>query len=457
MAVPHSTGVTNAWGNYDMTPINTHAIPGFVELLPEEQLLFERMKASVEKSYRLFGFAPIDTPTIERLDILLGKVGGETSKQIYRISRDGDEQGLRFDLTVPLARYVAEHYANLSFPFRRYHIAKVFRGERPQKGRFREFFQADIDIIGAGELSLVNDAEMVAVINHTFRELGLSDYVIRISNRKILTGFWETFGDATKDVAETLRIIDKLEKIGIDAVKTELTKLGVNLATAEKLVSLVSLKGDASKIIPQLEAMQISNETFALGIRELQEIFGLLQAMNVPSQNYMLDLSIARGLDYYTGTVYETTLSNCPGLGSICSGGRYDNLAEHYTDKKLPGVGISIGLSRLFSQLLANGFLQPKRATPAEILILPLGDDLKYTMRVASLVRAQGIPTQVFMEHAKPKKKFAFADKQKFDFVIVIGEDEEKEEAFSLKNLATGEQAKYPLSELPTVIKNVCS
>ena len=434
-----------------MEPINTHAIPGFVEYLPEEQLLFEWMKASVEKSYRLFGFAPIDTPTIERLDVLLGKVGGETSQQIYRISRDGDEQGLRFDLTVPLARYVAEHYANLSFPFRRYHIAKVFRGERPQKGRFREFFQADIDIIGAGELSLANDAEMVAVINHTFRALGLSDYVIRLSNRKILTGFLETFGKMP-DVAETLRIIDKLEKIGVEAVKSELAKLGIDAATADKLVSLISLKGAAAEIIPKLDAMQISNETFALGVKELREVFELLQAMNVPAQNYMLDLSIARGLDYYTGTVYETSLNSCPGVGSICSGGRYDNLAEHYTNKKLPGVGISIGLSRLFSQLLANGILQTKRATPAEILILPLGDNLKYAMRVASLVRSQGVPTQVFIEHAKPKKKFAFADKQKFDFVIVVGEDEEKEETFSLKNLGTGEQAKYPLNELATVI-----
>ena len=434
-----------------MSKINTHTIPGFIELLPEEQLLFEWVKTTIEKSYRLFGFAPIDTPVIERAEVLLAKVGGETSKQIYKIAKESEEQALRFDLTVPLARYVAEHYAKLTFPFRRYHIAKVFRGERPQKGRYREFFQADIDIVGDGELSSANDAEIVAVINHIFKELGFSDYVIHINNRKILIGFLTALGKL-QDATEILRIIDKVEKIGVDAVRQDLSRLGVDADTTNRIISLITLKGNSDEIFEKLEALNVRNDLFDLGLAELKEVSQLLQVLNVSAQNYMINLSIVRGLDYYTGTVYETILGCCPEIGSVCSGGRYDNLAECYTNRKLPGVGISIGLSRMFVPLLESGIFKTKRATPAEILVLPLGDNLKYAFGITSAIRSLGISAQIFIEPAKPKKKFAFADKQKFDFVIVVGEDEEKEHSFSLKNLTTGEQNKYSLDELETVI-----
>ncbi|MDR2338311.1 MAG: histidine--tRNA ligase [Deltaproteobacteria bacterium] len=436
--------------------INTQPITGFVELLPEEQLLFEQMKSTIENSYRLFGFVPIDTPTIERLEVLLAKVGGETEKQIYRIQRDNSEQALRFDLTVPLARYVAEHYADLNFPFRRYHIAKVFRGERPQKGRFREFFQADIDIIGDNELALTHDAEVVAVISHTFKSLGFSNFVIHINNRKILNGFLASIGKQETSV-EALRIIDKLEKIGVAEVKSELSQLGFDAAAIDKFITLVSQQGDSKTVFQTLNSISVDNELFTVGVKELQEVIDMLQVLDVAPENYVVDLSIARGLDYYTGTVYETFLRDCPSMGSVCSGGRYDNLAEFYTTRKLPGVGISIGITRLFAQLLALGVFKTGRATPAEILVIPMADNVRYATQIASTIRGLGIATQVYLDQAKTKKKFTFASKQKFDFVIIVGEDEEKEQTFSLKNFSTGEQTTYPLAKLKTVIQNSIS
>ena len=330
--------------------VTPRTLPGFMQLLPNEQILFNEMKEKIQKTYERYGFLPLDTPIIESSEVLLAKAGGETEKQIYRFNKGESDLSLRFDLTVPLAKYVTENYANLNYPFRRYQIGKVYRGERAQRGRFREFYQCDIDIIGENELSLINDAEIPSIIHATFKELGFNNFTISINNRKILNGLFESLELKEKSV-EILRIIDKIDKIGKENVIKEIEKLNVEELKINKIMDFISITGDVETTINSLKQLNITNELFNLGVNELEEVTKNIKVFGVPQENYKIDLTIARGLDYYTGTVYETFLNDYRELGSVCSGGRYDNLAEYYTDKKLPGVGISIGLTRLFFQL----------------------------------------------------------------------------------------------------------
>ena len=333
-----------------MEKVEPRTLAGFMELLPNEQILFNQMKEKIEQSYKKFGFLPLDTPVIELAEVLLAKAGGETEKQIYRFQKGDTDLALRFDLTVPLAKYVAKNYGNLSFPFRRYQIGKVYRGERAQKGRYREFYQCDIDIIGDGELALINDAEIPAVIYTMFRNLGFEDFTIKINNRRILNGLFESVEQKENSV-EILRIIDKIEKIGKEAVIEEFTKLGLKENQINNIINFIEIEGTSDEKIEKLENLGIQNETYLKGVEELKTVIQNVRLFGVPEKNFKVDLTIARGLDYYTGTVYETFLDKYREIGSVCSGGRYENLAEYYTDKSLPGVGVSVGLTRLFYKL----------------------------------------------------------------------------------------------------------
>ncbi len=423
-----------------MSKINTQVMSGFMELLPAEQILFNKMYDTIRTTYERFGFIPLDTPVIERAEVLFAKAGAETEKQIYRIDKGDTPQALRFDLTVPLARYVSEHLNELTFPFRRYHMGKVYRGERAQKGRYREFYQCDIDIIGNGELNLINDADIVSVINTVFTALNVGKFTVRINNRKILNGFFAGLNLAEK-ATDVLRIIDKLEKIGLEMVQKELADLGIPLALAEKILTLVALKGAPTPVLKALESCNIDNELFITGVQELTTVIKHLQELGVPEEAYAIDLSIARGLDYYTGTVYETMLNDLPQIGSVCSGGRYDNLAESFCNRKLPGVGISIGLTRLFSQLLEHGTIKPTSSTTSKVLIIPLIEDLAIPLSIATELRIAGLNTEVYLEEAKMKKKLDYANKLGISHVILIGEDEIKTNKFTVKNMLSGQQS----------------
>ncbi|MBN2431521.1 MAG: histidine--tRNA ligase [Acidobacteria bacterium] len=427
--------------------MRTHVLSGFMELLPAEQLLFNRMKDTIRSVYERFGFVPLDTPVMELAEVLLAKAGGETEKQIYQFTKGDNELALRFDLTVPLARYVSEHFGQLTFPYRRYHIGKVYRGERPQKGRFREFYQCDIDIIGDGELSLIHDAEIPAVIYTTFTELGFERFTIRINNRQVLGGLFESLGFADRS-ADIMRAVDKLDKIGWENVREELQTLGLAESAMDTIRSFLDIQGSPLRMCRALRALGIENERFRAGVDALEEVVRGLTALGVPEKNYRLDVAIARGLDYYTGTVYETILDDHPGVGSVCSGGRYDNLAEFYTNRRLPGVGISIGLTRLFYQLTEAGVFRPGAATPTRILVLPMTDDRTAALAAASQLRAAGIPTEVYLEGAKFKKKMKYANSIGVPFVLILGEEEIRTERYSLKNMATGEQESLALAEI---------
>ena len=419
--------------------ILTRVLPGFMELLPAEQIVFDRMKATIEDVYRKYGFVALDTPAIERAEILLAKAGGETEKQIYAFTKGDNELALRFDLTVPLARYVSEHANDLVFPFRRSHIAKVYRGERPQKGRYREFYQADIDIIGDGSLSLMNDAEILSVINEVFTRLDFGPFTVRISNRKLITGLLDSLETGNHSVA-IIQTIDKLEKIGANEVRGSLVALGVPNSAIREIFRFIEIKGSPNDMLTELRNLDIENEMFRAGIVELEDIVRHLNVFGVPTDRYEIDLTIARGLDYYTGTVYETVLREHPGLGSICSGGRYDNLAEKYTDRKLPGVGISIGLTRLFSQLREIGLIKTGASTPTKALVIPLVEDVSVPLEIATSLREAGIATEVYFEDAKMKNKLAYGNKKGIPFVILVGEDEIAANEFTVKNMETGEQ-----------------
>ncbi|MCR1971517.1 histidine--tRNA ligase [Clostridium cochlearium] len=428
-------------------------LPGFMELLPADQIVFNKMKDTIRHNYEKFGFIPLDTPTIEKSEILLAKGGGETEKQIYRFNKGNTDLSLRFDLTVPLARYVAQHFSDLTFPFRRYHISKVFRGERNQKGRFREFYQCDIDIIGNGSLSIINDAEIPSIIYQTFKELGFEDFTIRINNRKVLNGFFE--GTDVEDRKGVLRSIDKLEKIGESGVRKELQELGLEDEKIDKIINFINIKGSKEDVIKSLKELNIENDVFKEGVEELEKVIHYIGSFNVPDKNYKIDLTIARGLDYYTGTVYETVLNNYPQIGSVCSGGRYDNLAEHYTNQKLPGVGISIGLTRLFYQLREAKIIgENASSTLSQVLVIPVGDTMEYSIKVANKLRENEIISELYLEDTKIGKKFAYADKLKIPYVILIGEDELKEEKVSVKNMETGNQESMSLEEAIKIIKN---
>ena len=416
-------------------------LPGFMELKPNEQILFNQIKEKIEESYKRFGFLPLDTPILELSEVLLAKAGGETEKQIYRFTR-GDDLAMRFDLTVPLAKYVSKNYGELQFPFRRYQIGKVYRGERPQKGRFREF-----DIIGDGELSIMNDAEVPSIIYTTFKNLGFDDFTIRINNRKILNGLFE-YLNIVELSTEIMRIIDKLEKIGKENVKLELLKLNIKEEIVDKILEFISISGDNEEKIEALEKLNIKN-----GLFELKEVVKYIRLFGVPEGNFSIDLTIARGLDYYTGTVYETFLDNYREIGSVCSGGRYDNLAENYTDKSLPGVGIAIGVTRLFDQLNDLKLIKTEKESISDVLVISTSDDVSECLPIANTFRKEGINTEVYMNDKKMKAKFKYADKLKIPYVAIIGEDELKENKVSLKNLVTGKQDTINIQEAVEILK----
>ena len=429
-----------------MKKAEPRTLAGFMELMPNEQILFNQMKEKIQKTYEKFGFLPLDTPILELSEVLLAKAGGETEKQIYRFEKGDTDISMRFDLTVPLAKYVAKNYGNLSFPFRRYQIGKVYRGEKAQKGRFREFYQCDIDIIGDGELGLINDAEIPSVIYHLIKKLGFEDFTICINNRKILNGLYASLNQE-KNATEILRIIDKIEKIGKQAVKEELNKLGLEEIQINQILEFIEIEGTTDEKIGKLENLGIQNEQYQTGVAELKEVIKNIRLFGVPDTNFKVDLTIARGLDYYTGTVYETFLNNYRELGSVCSGGRYENLAEYYTDKKLPGVGISIGLTRLFYKLNELNVIHASKKSIAEILIIPMVEDLEQPIVLATKLRNAGINTEIYLNDKKLKAKFKYADKLKIPYVIVIGEDEIKTQTIKLKNMETGEEKELPLEE----------
>lgn len=433
--------------------VKPSTLPGFMELLPKDQILFNKIKDTIRKTYESFGFIPIDTPLIERSEILLAKGGGETEKQIYRFTKGDTDMALRFDLTVPLARYVAQHFPNLTFPYRRYHIGKVYRGEKSQRGRFREFYQCDVDIIGNGKLSVVYDAEIPSIIYATFRNLGFEDFTVKINNRKVLNGFFASLNISS--TADVLRSIDKLEKIGDRGVRAELKELGLPESTVDKILSFIKIQGSDGEKLEALKALDIANEIFREGIEELETVIDYVKSFGVPEKNYMIDLTIARGLDYYTGTVYETFLDDYPEIGSVCSGGRYDNLAEFYTTQKLPGVGISIGLTRLFYQLKEAGLLEGDApSTLTKVLVVPMDETCnEYSIKVANILREEGIVSEVHFEEAKVGKKLNYANKLDIPYVILIGEDEIRRQMVSLKDMKTGDQELITIEEAIKTVK----
>ncbi|MDO5036928.1 MAG: histidine--tRNA ligase [Tissierellia bacterium] len=422
-----------------------------MELLPKDQLVFDEMKNTIEKNYRKHGFLPIDTPVLEKKEVLLAKGGGETEKQVYELERGHTEMAMRFDLTVPLARYVAMHFPDLNFPFRRYHIGKVYRGERNQKGRFREFYQCDIDIIGNGKLALTNDGEIPAVIADTFKDLGFEAFTIHINNRKILNGFYGSLG--IKDTVSVLRTVDKLDKIGPDKVKEELLDLGLAEDGAQRILDFIGISGTNQEIIQALRDLKIDNETFTRGLEELQEVLSYARAFGVGEDHLAVDLSIARGLDYYTGTVYETILDDYPEIGSICSGGRYENLAEHYTNQPLPGVGISIGLSRLYYQLEEAGLLKDYQTQLMDLLLIPMDDCIEETVALLGRLRQEGVQASLYGEKGKMGKKFKYADQEGYPYVLVVGPDELKHQTFTLRNMVTGQEEALKEDQIPDFLK----
>ena len=437
-----------------MEIIKPRTLSGFMELLPDKQQRFETMAEILRKTYASYGFAPLDTPAIEDAQILLAKGGGETEKQIYRFQKGDSDLALRFDLTVPLAKYVALHYSELAFPFRRFQISKVYRGERAQRGRFREFYQADIDIIGDGKLDILNEAEIPAIIYKVFRGFGLTRFQIHVNNRKILNGFYAMLGLSEKS-GDIMRTVDKLDKIGPEKVKLILLEdCGLTENQAEEILRFIAIKGTNAEVLAALAGYAGRNETFDVGLEELKAVCSNLAAFGVPEANFAVDLTIARGLDYYTGTVYETTLLDHPEIGSVCSGGRYDNLAGYYIEKQLPGVGISIGLTRLFYVLDEQGLLNPQLSSaPADALVLPMTADPGPAIALAETLRSAGIRVQLYGEQKKFKQKMAYANKLEVPFAVLLGEDEIAEGMCSVKNMKTGEQVKLAPAEAAAHIK----
>ena len=432
-----------------MAIVNPRTLSGFMELLPARQVHFDRMAAIIRESFSLYGFTPLDTPLIEASEVLLAKGGGETEKQIYRFMKGDSDLSLRFDLTVPLAKYVALNYGHLAFPFRRFQIGKVYRGERAQRGRFREFYQADIDIIGDGKLDISNDAEIPSIIYRTFHGLGLKRFQIRVNNRKILNGFYAML-DLTHKSGHIMRTVDKLDKIGQAQVAELLMTgdIGLTQEQTNEILSFIAIKGSNAQVLEKLEGYRGRHPLFDTGLDELTTVVKHLAAFGVPEENFAVDLTIARGLDYYTGTVYETTMLDHPEIGSICSGGRYDNLAEYYTDKQLPGVGISIGLTRLFFVLEDQGYLNDNLNTsPADVLILPMTDDLGPAIDLATRLRNTGIRVQIHGEQKKFKQKMSYADKIGVPYAIFLGEEEINSGLATVKNMRSGEQVKLSAEE----------
>ena len=427
--------------------VEPKTLPGFMELMPQDQILFDKIKNIIEEVYSSYGFYNLDTPLIESSNVLLAKAGGETEKQIYRFNKGDNDLSLRFDLTVPLAKYVAARYNELVFPFKRYQIGKVYRGERPQKGRFREFYQCDIDVIGKDSLSFLYDAEIPCIISKIFKKIDIGDFVIRINNRKILTGFFDSL-ELSENITDILRIIDKLDKVGIDAVKDMLKEINIDDESIKKIVAFISIKGTNEETIKKLENLGIENETYDQGLSELKTVINNLSYMDIDDNSYEIDLTIARGLDYYTGTVYETLLRDYPKIGSVCSGGRYDNLASYYTDKKLPGVGISIGLTRLFYQLKESNIIKSEESSVADVVVLPLTQNYEYIYKVVNELRSNEIKTDVCFMDKGFKQLLKYANKQNIDYSVIIGDNEIEKNIAILKNMKTGEQVEVDSSDI---------
>ena len=437
-----------------MAKMTPRTLSGFMELLPQPQQQMERMMEILRQTYSLYGFTPLDTPVIEASEVLLAKGGGETEKQIYRFQKGDADLALRFDLTVPLAKYVALHGGGLSFPFRRYQIGKVYRGERAQRGRFREFYQADIDVIGDGKLDITNEAEIPSIIYQTFTRLGLRRFQIRVNYRKILNGFYAMLG-LTEQSGDIMRTVDKLDKIGADKVRQLLlSDCGLTDAQAEEILKFIAITGENRQVLAALGGYTGRSDLFDQGLSELNTVVKYLADFGVPEEYFAVDLTIARGLDYYTGTVYETTLLDHPEIGSVCSGGRYDNLAEYYTDRQLPGVGISIGLTRLFYVLGEQGMLNPDLPTaPADVLVIPMTEDLAPAISLSTKLRAAGIRTQLYTEQKKFKAKMSYADRLGVPYVIFLGDDEIAAGLVACKDMTSGEQTKLSADDTLALIR----
>ncbi|HAJ65209.1 MAG TPA: histidine--tRNA ligase [Clostridiales bacterium] len=437
-----------------MAKVTPRTLSGFMELLPRQQLQFERMKDTLRDTYASYGFTPLDTPVIESAEVLLAKGGGETEKQIYRFTKGESDLALRFDLTVPLAKYVAAHYAELSFPFRRFQIGKVYRGERAQRGRFREFYQADIDVIGDGKLDITNEAEIPAIIYDTFTRLGVRRFQIRVNNRKLLNGFYAMNGMSEK-AGEIMRTVDKLDKIGAEKVRQLLIdEVKMLPCKAENVMDFMAIRGTNAEVLASLERYRGMDATFDEGLEELNAVVKYLAAFGVSEENFAVDLTIARGLDYYTGTVYETIMLDHPEIGSVCSGGRYDNLAEYYTDRQLPGVGISIGLTRFFYVLSEQGLLAEESVgASCDALVLPMTEDLSAAIAAAAALRREGLRVQLYTEKKKFKARMNYADKLGVPYVVFLGEDEIAEGVLSVKDMRSGEQQKLSSAEAAALIR----
>lgn len=430
--------------------IQPSTLPGMMELLPEDQLVFDTIKRKIEDVFIKNAFFSIDTPAIEKLDVLLSKGGGETSKQVFRIDNSKKNQGLRFDLTVPLAKYVSMYMQDLAFPFRRYQIAKVYRGERNQKGRYKEFYQCDIDIIGNEKLSLYNDAEIVKCMYEALKSIDVPEFEFQFNNRKILNGYFSYLG--IDDFESCLRIIDKLDKIGIDNVKEELSKINLDASKIDSILKFLEIDGPNQEIIEKLESLKIDNELFTCGLNELKFVYQDILSLGVNSENIKINLSITRGLDYYTGSVFETFFKDYREIGSICSGGRYDSLANNFTKSKLPGVGMSIGLTRLFYQLQELNLVKGKQ-TNFDCIIIPMKGYEKNAVKLMNDLRNSSVKCMSYLEDDKLKKKFNYADKLSVKYVIIIGQDEVEQNKFTLRNMENGNQELLELNEIIEKLK----
>ncbi len=436
--------------------IKPSILPGFMELQTNEQLAFDEIMAKIRNGFELFGFSPMDTPIIEKAEILMAKSGGETEKQIYNFKKGDNDLALRFDLTVPLARYVAQYYKQLVFPFRRYQIGKVYRGEKPQKGRFREFYQCDIDIIDKGNLDLVNDAEIVAVMYFVFNSLGIGDFKIYLNNRKLISGFVKKLGLEEKSI-EIIRAIDKANKYGNEQLQKDLRDLQIEEDKIIEIISFISISGNSDEVLELLKGVGADNDWYKQGLEELERVVNYIKSMEIPESSWEIKPSVARGLDYYTGTVYETYLTEYPDLGSVCSGGRYDDLIEYFSKEKLPGVGVSIGLTRLFDQLNKLNLVKKDRLKPTKFLIIPVEVPIEKCFSVATKTRSGGIPTEVYAKDDKLRKKMDYANKIGVKYVGILGADELQNNAISVKDMGSGEQARVSLDDLTEYLGNKLS
>lgn len=428
-----------------MDIIKPSTIAGVMELLPDSQAVFDRMKNTIEDTFKDYGFLAIDTPVIEKNEILFAKGGGETEKQIFEIASDSKDMSLRFDLTVPLARYVSEHLSDLNFPFKRYQIGKVYRGERNQKGRYKEFYQADIDIIGHNDLAIYNDALLARVIFEAFNRINFPNITFHINNRKLLNGFFKSL--EIEDSTEVLRTIDKKDKIGIDKTKTLLTEI-IGEDKANKTLEFINADNENTEILDNLAGFA-DNDLFKEGLEELKTLYDYMIKFGIDDKNIKIDLAITRGLDYYTSTVYETFINGYESIGSVCSGGRYENLASNFTKQNLPGVGMSIGLTRLFYQLQELGLVEEEKSSKIDFLILPMDKEYHfYAIDVLKKLKDKGKKADIFLEDGKFKKKINYADKINAKYAVIIGEEEASQNTVSIKNMESGEQFNKNIEEL---------